>query len=59
MQISKLITLTFLAMLLIVIEIESCANSGRCRVRLSDGTTDLLFFPYLGQIVDKSPHLGN
>lgn len=55
----KLSTLTYLAILLIVlvvpalfktvVKIDSCAASGRCRVLFNDGTTDLLFNPYIGQ----------
>ena len=55
----KLSTLTYLAILLIVlvipalfktvVKIDSCAASGRCRVIFSDGTSDLLFNPYIGQ----------
>lgn len=36
-----------------VVRIESCANSGRCRVFYDDGTTDLLFNPYIGLKVLK------
>ena len=55
----KLSTLTYLSILLIVlvipalfktvVKIDSCAASGRCRVLFNDGTTDLLFNPYIGQ----------
>ena len=31
-----------------VIKIESCAVSMRCRVYFNDGSTDLLFNPYIG-----------
>lgn len=48
----KSVLLTLL-IILTVIEIESCANSGRCRVKLSDGSTDLLFYPYIGQVIKK------
>jgi hypothetical protein len=63
MHYSKNNTLTFLAILLIllvlvvpalfktVIKIDSCAASGRCRVIFNDGTTDLLFNPYIGMRV--------
>lgn len=57
MKYLKVSTLILISMFLIVVEIVSCADSGRCRVVLSDGTTDLIFFPYLGQVVDKGPHL--
>lgn len=36
-----------------VIEIESCAESGRCRVKFDDNSTDLLWNPYIGQKVVK------
>jgi hypothetical protein len=59
MKYLKLSTLTYLAILLVllvvpalfktVIKIDSCADSGRCRVIYNDGTTDLLFNPYVGQ----------
>ena len=35
----------------VVVKIDSCANSGRCRVRFNDGSTDLLFNPYIGQAI--------
>jgi hypothetical protein len=54
-------TLTYLAILLIVLTvpalfktvilIDPCASSGRCRVYFQDGSTDLLFNPYIGQRV--------
>ena len=34
-----------------VIKIESCASSMRCRVYFNDGSTDLLFNPYIGMKV--------
>lgn len=37
----------------VVTQIESCADSGRCRVIFNDGTTDLLLSPYVGQKVIK------
>jgi hypothetical protein len=59
MKYLKLSTLTYLTILLVllvvpalfktVVKIESCAASGRCRVVYSDGSTDLLFNPYVGQ----------
>lgn len=62
MQISKLITLTLPLKYLIVlwvlmilppfktvVKIDSCAASGRCRIFYNDGSTDLLFNPYIGQ----------
>jgi len=36
-----------------VVEIESCAASMRCRVIFDDGTTDLLFNPYVGLKIKK------
>lgn len=36
-----------------VIQIESCANSGRCRVYFDDNSTDLLYNPYIGMRVEK------
>lgn len=36
-----------------VTKIESCASSGRCRVIFDDGTTDLVFNPYIGMKVSK------
>jgi hypothetical protein len=33
--------------------IESCADSGRCRVYFDDESTDLLFNPYIGMKVEK------
>lgn len=32
----------------VVVKIESCASSGRCRVLFNDGSTDILFNPYVG-----------
>lgn len=46
-----LITLIILPPHKIVVKILSCANSGRCRVLMSDNTYDLLFNPYVGQII--------
>lgn len=37
----------------VVVQIDSCANSGRCRVIFDDRTTDLLLDPYVGQKVIK------
>ncbi len=37
----------------VVVEIESCADSGRCRVLFDDKSTDLLLNPYVGQKVIK------
>lgn len=61
MQYLKLSTLTYSAILLgmlvvpalfkTVIKIDSCAASGRCRIFFQDGTTDLLFNPYVGQMI--------
>lgn len=31
-----------------VVRIESCADSGLCRVYFDDDSTDLLFYPYIG-----------
>lgn len=36
-----------------VTKIESCAESGRCRVYFDDNSTDLLFYPYIGMKVNK------
>jgi hypothetical protein len=46
-----LITLVVLPPHKKVVRILSCADSGRCRVEMSDGSLDLLFNPYVGQIV--------
>lgn len=46
-----LITLVVLPPHKKVVRILSCADSGRCRVLMSDGSLDLLFNPYIGQIV--------
>lgn len=37
----------------VVVKIDSCSNSGRCRVYFNDGTTDLLLDPYVGQKIIK------
>lgn len=55
-------TLTFISIFLtllvlsfkVVVKIESCAASGRCRVEYNDGTLDLLLDPYVGQKVYKA-----
>jgi hypothetical protein len=45
----KLIILTMLTLVFkTVIKIESCADSGICRVYFDDDSTDLLFYPYIG-----------
>jgi hypothetical protein len=47
-----LTTLLFLADIKTVVKIESCAAI-RCRVIFSDGSTDLLINPFIGQKVIK------
>jgi hypothetical protein len=50
-------TLLLIFLLLIyktVVQIESCADSGRCRIIYSDGSTDLLLNPFIGQVIKTS-----
>lgn len=39
--------------ILTVVKIESCANSGICRVIFDDNSTDLVYLPYIGMKVRK------
>lgn len=44
---------SFAERILTVTKIESCAASMRCRVIFDDGTTDLIFNPFIGMKVKK------
>lgn len=49
MRINILIILIWLT----VVKIESCANSGRCRVIFDNGNIDLIFNPYVGMRIQR------
>jgi hypothetical protein len=47
----NILLLIFLVLIKTIVSIDSCASSGRCRVTFSDGSTDLIFNPHIGQTV--------